>query len=250
MDSAVYEGVVTHRRRTPTKHAFKYRLFMMFLDLDALPTLFDRFWLWSVERSNVAAFMRSDHLGGNPDLKTAVLDRVESQLQIRPAGKVFLLTHLRYFGHVFNPISLYFCYDKSNKIIQAVLAEVHNTPWGEQHSYVLDLRNQPHLSLDEQEQHIETNKEFHVSPFMPMDMQYRWVISQPAKKLHIGIQSWRENKKVFAVDLSLNHAPISHRTLRNVLLRFPFMTLRIIFSIHFQALKLWLKRTPIYAHKH
>ena len=126
--SKLYIGKVVHHRHSPIEHRFSYSLFMLYLDLDELPRLFDRYWFWSVKRFNFAQFRRQDHLVGKECLKSTVLDFVETQTGNRPAGRVCVLTHLRYFGYVMNPVSFYYCFDATNQHILAIVAEVHNTP--------------------------------------------------------------------------------------------------------------------------
>ena len=136
-NSGIYEGTVRHRRFNPVLNGFQYRLFMMYLDLEELPTLIRDRWLWSVNKVNLAFFRRRDHLGDpRLPLDRSVRDLVEEQLGERPEGPIRLLTHLRYFGICFNPVSFYYCYDKDGRYVQTIVAEVHNTPWLEQHCYV------------------------------------------------------------------------------------------------------------------
>ena len=161
MHSCIYEGLVRHRRHEPVTHEFSYRLFMMYLDLDELPTLFARRWLWSASRRSWAWFNRCDYLGDpRVPLADAVRELVELETGDRPLGPIRLLTHLRYGGHVFNPISLYFCHDLWGEI-EAVVAEVSNTPWRERICYVLGradaVRRGARLSF-----HFD--KRLHVSP--------------------------------------------------------------------------------------
>lgn len=138
MRSAIYKGQVRHRRFAPAHHQFEYGLFMMYLDLDELPGLFDRYWLWSARRYAPAWFRRSDYHGdGRKPLDAAIRELVAERTQLRLAGPIRILTHLRYFGHTFNPISLYYCFDEKDTRVDAVVAEVTNTPWGERHCYVL-----------------------------------------------------------------------------------------------------------------
>ena len=140
--SCIYEGEVRHRRFAPVNHEFRNRLFLMYVDLDELPTLFRRRWLWSANRPNLAWFRRGDHLGpADQPLADSVRDLVAARTGQRPAGPIRLLTHFRYFGFAMNPISLYYCFDADEQI-ESVVAEVTNTPWGEQHCYVLDVRTQ------------------------------------------------------------------------------------------------------------
>jgi hypothetical protein len=162
------------------EHAFDYRLFMMYLDLDEAPGLFGRRWFWSVGRRTLAWLKREDHLGDPArPLADAVRDLVAERTGRRPAGPIRLLTHLRYFGYCFNPVSFYYCFDEADERVETIVAEVNNTPWGEQHLYVLPASESrgsgTHLQFLRQ-------KEFHVSPFMPMDIRYDWRFSQPDER--------------------------------------------------------------------
>ena len=138
MKSFIYEGCVEHRRHEPVDHSFRFKLFWMYLDLAELPRLFDRRWFWSCGRVNLASFLRADYLG-DPEspLDTAVRDRVESETGGRPAGPIRMLTHLRYGGHIFNPVTFYYCFDSEDRRVETVVTDITNTPWGERHCYVL-----------------------------------------------------------------------------------------------------------------
>ncbi len=138
MDSAIFAGQVRHRRIQPTGHEFVYRLFMMYLDLSELDTVFRHRWLWSTRRSALARFRRENHLGdATVPLDQAVRDLVEGETGSRPQGPVRLLTNLSYFGYCFNPVSFYYCFDAADQQLETIVAEVNNTPWGERFCYVL-----------------------------------------------------------------------------------------------------------------
>ncbi len=246
MHSCIYEGQVRHRRYTPKTHKFKYKLFYVYLDLDELDSVFEKRWFWSIKKPAIARFKRGDYLGDkNIPLKQAVLDRVEQETGKRPEGPVRLLTHLRYFGYVFNPVSFYYCYDKSDNKIETIVAEITNTPWGERHSYVLsltdDMQKNTHMKFD-------IKKEFHISPFMQMDMLYDWRFTSPTELLTVHMNNYSDNKKVFDATLSLEKKPMTARNCSRVLTLFPFMTLKVISGIYWEALRLFIKRTPFHAH--
>lgn len=244
--SALYVGEIRHRRFSPEGHAFRYPLFLMYLDLAELDRVFDGRWLWSNDRPNLAWFRRADHLGDPAgDLDAAVRDLVEQETGQPPGGPIRLLTHLRYFGHCFNPASFFYCFDPSGEHLETLVAEVHNTPWGERHCYVLDNRHAPR---SQGSQTFRSSKQFHVSPFMPMDMDYRWRTTTPAENLVVHIENWRQGKAVFDATLTLGRREASGRNLARALARFPFMTMRVVFWIHWQAFKLWRKKTPFYPH--
>jgi len=174
-----------------------------------------------------------------------VRDLVAERTGRRPTGPVRLLTHLRYFGHCFNPVSFYYCYDATGQRLETLVAEVNNTPWGEQHCYVLtDGAERGAAGL----QRFELRKEMHVSPFMPMDIDYDWRFSSPADVLSIHMQNLRNGDKLFDATLALRRTEISGPSLARVLMFYPVMTIQVVAAIHWQALRLWIKRVPFFVH--
>jgi len=245
MYSKIYVGQVNHKRYLPREHCFSYRMFMMYLDLDELPHLFDRYLFWSAKRFNLAYFNRKQHLGDtNRSLKQCVLDLVYKQEGLKLNGPVRLLTHFSYFGYGFNPASFYYCFDDAGKEVKAIVVEVNNTPWGEQYCYVLPA-NKPNTAS----RHIyELSKRFHVSPFNPMDQNYDWRFSDPGEHLSVYMKNSVDGEKIFDAVLTLRKQEINSLNLAKMLTGFPFMTIKIISAIYFEALRLWFKRTPIYDH--
>jgi DUF1365 family protein len=248
MQSRIYEGWVSHRRTAPTEHRFRYRLFMLYIDLAELPRVFDRAPFWSARRPAPAWFRRSDYLGpAAVPLDTAVRDLVATRTGRRPAGPIRLLTHLRYFGYCMNPVSFYYCFDPGGETVETIVAEITNTPWKERHQYVLAV---PGRAPDGGRtfQRFDFDKDFHVSPFLPMDMQYQWRFNEPGYRLSVHMTNLRRGERQFDASLSLVRRPWSAAALVMLLASYPLMTLRVIGAIHWQALKLWLKRTPVYDH--
>ncbi len=246
MESCLYEGLVKHRRFTPIRHAFSYRMFYLYIDLDELDTLFERRWLWSTSAPALAWFRRKDHFGPSGEsLKESVLACVEDSTGKRPQGPVRMLTHLRYFGFLFNPVSFYYCFDGHAGQPEAIVAEVSNTPWGERHLYVLPVSQNRSSGV---RMRFDHDKEFHVSPFMPMDMHYRWSFSNPEKFLTVRIDNYREAQKLFSATLALKKRELSGARCASVLARYPFLTARIIVAIYWQAMKLYFKGAPVYSH--
>ena len=244
MRSAIYTGSVRHRRLRPHAHTFHYRLFMMYLDLDEIPEVLDRRWLWSARRAAPAWFRRADYHGDPAlPLDEAVRRTVERETGSRPAGPIRLLTHLRYFGYCFNPVSFYYCYDARDTRVEAVVAEITNTPWKERHTYVLPRTPSMNGVL-----RCRFGKAFHVSPFMPMDHQYDWRFAEPGRKLGVHMENFDVHGKIFDATLSLKRREISGPALTRVLLAYPLMTVSVAWAIHWNALRIWLKGNPFHTH--
>ena len=244
--SAIYEGVVRHHRYAPQPHAFDYRMAQLYLDLDELERVFASRWLWSNGRRNLAEFRRSDYLGPTDlPLAEAVRQRVATATGQRPDGPIRLLTHLRYGGFAFNPVSFYYCFAADGVSLLAVLAEITNTPWKERHAYVLPVSE---AQARGRALHWTFAKSFHVSPFMPMDCQYDWRFTVPGDDLLVHMNVMREGQRAFDATLNLQRSPLTSASLARVLWRFPLMTMQVVGAIHWQALRLWLKRNPVHDH--
>lgn len=289
--SAIYVGDVRHRRFTPLKHEFSYPLFMLALDLDELPSLMKTKWYMGTSWFHPIRFKRSDFY--NPeqsDLKQAVINRVQQEFaqqgyESPVIDRVVLITHLRYFNFTFNPVSFYYCFDNANKLI-AIQAEITNTPWKERHSYVLPVaaatlqtvlgqshnnglkvqsQNQPYSPVhyhciqnnpEKPKHEFCFSKQFHVSPFNPMNMNYRWVFSNLDETLLVHMDNTMEGKDInnekntikhFDATLVMNRKNIQQQ-LAKTLIRYPLMTVTVVVGIYWQAMKLYVKRAPFYSH--
>ncbi len=250
MISCLYEGSVRHRRMDSVSDEFHYPLFMAYLDLDELPELFDGRLLWSARRPAVAWFRRADHLG-DPQLplREAVRELVLERTGIAVDGPIRLLTHLRYLGHCFNPVSFYYCYDATGKRVCAVVAYVTNTPWGESHAYVMPVaRGAGRPGVGVMRGRFE--KRLHVSPLMGMDHVYDWRLSEPSERLSVHIESTRPpgGERVFDATLSLERCELTARESRRVLARYPLLTLRLTARIYAHALRLKLRGASYHPH--
>ena len=237
--SALYEGWVTHRRHRPVQHEFRYRLFLPLLDLAELPEVLDPFPLWSARRPAPAWLRRADFLG-DPDepIDAAARRLVAERLGRRPTGPVRLLAQPRYLGVGFNPVSFLFCLDAGGAL-DAVVAEVTNTPWGERHAYVLDARDEPRG---------EVEKRMHVSPFMGMDQRYAWWTTPPGEGLRLGFRNLEGGEVVFEAALALRRRELTRGLMARVLATYPPLTIATLARIYLQALVLRRKGAPWYAH--
>ncbi|MHC5064652.1 MAG: DUF1365 domain-containing protein [Planctomycetota bacterium] len=241
MKSAIYRGRVEHARHAPMSHRFGYRLYMLYIDLAELDDLFDKRWLWSRERANFASFYRADYLGDpKQPLREAVLDEVERALGRRPTGAVRMLTQPRCFGLSFNPVSFYYCFDEADQV-EAVLAEITNTPWNERHRYVVGRDDKKVLAS-------RFGKDFHISPFMPMNQEHDWLFAPPGEELTVRMHNLERGDRVFDANLQMERLPWTGKELAKTLVLHPFISLKVLFGIYFQALRLKLKGAPYFAH--
>jgi DUF1365 family protein len=217
---------------------------MVYLDLAEIDSAFRGRWFWGTHRGALVRFRRQDYLGPRDiPLDVAVRDCVERETGTRPAGPIRLLTHLAFFGYCFNPVSFYYCFDRSGERIEVVVAEITNTPWGERHAYVLRASEAPGRAV-----RARFAKAFHVSPFMPMKLRYDWRFGTPSRGLFAHMDVADDTRKTFDATLALTRREIDGWSFARALARYPAMTARVVLAIYWQALRLWLKGTPFHPH--
>ena len=245
MNSCLYECVVMHHRLAPKRHRFVYRLFMFYLDIDELDAVAKSMGLVSHNRFNVFSYRDADHLSlGEKSTKENISLYLRSK-GIDPTGmKIYLLTHLRTFGYIFNPVSFYFCFDADGPPV-CVVPEVGNT-FGEMKPFFLGKEQ-----LDGNTFRHDQSKLFYVSPFVDLDATFEFRLTVPGERLDIRIDDLQAGKKFLLSSLVGERKRMSNAALIWYSIRFPFITLRVIGLIHWNAFLLWLKRIPYHSkHQH
>ncbi len=247
--SAVYSGTVRHRRFQPKPHRFIYRVFYLALDLDELPETLDGSLIFSARRAAPARFRRADYLGDPAvPLREAVRRACAEGGAPEPAGPITLLTMLRTWGFLFNPVSFYYCWDRASEKVETIVAEITNTPWGERRALVLPAARAGRDSGDGSRLRFTFPKDFHVSPFLPMEVQYDWIFTTPGRSLVVQMEDRREGELLFDATMTLTREELTPATLRRAFLRNPLMPQKATAAIYLHALLLWLRRTPIFTH--
>ena len=244
MKSAIYTGTLSHMRLSPKKHQFTYKVFMVYAHLDEVEAICKKSIFWSHQRRYwFSSFCRSDFHGSvNISVKQAITNTLVDEVGRANTGDIFVLANWRYFGFGMNPLTTYYCFDKGAANPSFIVAEVTNTPWGERKAYVLTCD----ASFEEQCNKFE--KKLHVSPFNPMNMEYRWRSKTPGKDLMIHLENYLKEEKVFSATLALNYQEITSKNLRGILIAYPVMTVKAGIAIYWQACRLWLKKIPIFNH--
>ena len=252
MNSCLYRAEVMHHRFEPKQHRFHYNIFMFYLDLDELDSIVEKFSLISRNRFNYFSFRDSEHLQlpkDGPDktksTKEHITNYIRQQGISEDIGRIMLLTNLNTMGYQFNPVSFYFCFDTESKPICCV-AEISNT-YREMKLFILGKE-----MFDRNKFHLNTKKYFYVSPFTDMDTNFDFNIEIPGEKMNIKIDDYKDNRKFFISTLTGTRKELTKARLMWYALRFPLITLQVIGLIHWNALKLWLRKLEYHkkdAHK-
>jgi len=239
---AIYVGSLRHRRFSPVRHDFTYPIFMVCLDIDRITEMMSVSPFTGYNRWNWASFYDEDHFG-TPGLsirERLAQDACAHQTTI-PDGKIFLLTHLRYFGYNFTPVSFFYCYN-STGTLETIVAEVNNT-FGETHNYWLYSGESIGSSVQ-----YSFAKQFHVSPFLELDQRYEWTFAFSGAALIVQTNSYEGDGRIFDATLNLEPLDWNRKNLHAMLLKYPWMTLKVIAAIHWQAVRLWGKKVPVVHH--
>lgn len=244
MESGIYAGTLRHRRFRPVGREFTYPLFMVFLDIDRLPELMKVSPVAAYNRWNWVSYHERDHFGDPAKtLRERLFRNGQQKGVVLPGGRVFLLTHLRYLGYNFNPVSFFYCHDREGSL-RMIMAEVNNT-FGETENYWLTPEIERPAGNNKR---YRFSKIFHVSPFLKLGHRYDWTFTPPGEKLITESVSYEDGQQIFDSTLKLERREWSKRELHRVLIRFPWMTAKVIAAIHWQALRLLLKRVPMVRH--
>lgn len=234
MTSSIYNGAVIHKRFKPKKHFFKYNVFSLLIDLSELEDLDKRVKFFSFNRFNLVSFYEKDH--GHRD-GSSLVEWIKKNLNENDINskdiRIKLLCYPRIFGYVFNPLSVFFIYDSTEKLI-SILYEVKNT-FGEQHTYIFKVKDDANLF-----QH-NCSKKFHVSPFIEMNCNYFFRILKPGEKISVIIDQYQTDEKILYASQDGKRVDFTSKELLKSYLKHPLMTFKIISAIHYEAFKLWTK---------
>ena len=245
MNSALYQCRIFHKRLRPVERQFAYSVFMMSLDLDELESnaLSEKHWLFSQNKWNIYTIHNSDYLTeGDHSIKQKLLSYLaEQDINLSKIERITLQTFPRIFGYQFNPVSFYYIYDSSDKMI-AVVAEVGNT-YLEKKLFFIDRSHKPGWLR------LRTNKDFYVSPFSQVDDHFDFQIGPMSEKWSININDENDEGLVLVSTIRGERKPISSLRLSWYIVRYPLLTLRVIFLIHWHALIMWIKKLPIASKK-
>ncbi len=238
--SALYVGGVRHRRHRPRRHAFRNRTYHALIDVDELPRLSRELRGFGYNRPALFGFRDTDHLGPlDVPVRQKLAVWFAGKGRRLPDGPVRVLANLRVAGHVFDPVSWWFCHDRDGRL-QAIVAEVHNT-FGDAHCYLLDLETTGRPGVVR----AAADKRLHVSPFLPVEgLRYRFTVAWRDDRLTVHVDVDDDRGRIFDATQSGRRVPLSAATLARVAVTHPLLPLHTVAMIHWQALRLWAKGMP------
>ncbi|MFK8012126.1 MAG: DUF1365 domain-containing protein [Marinicellaceae bacterium] len=243
MKTSICSGSVIHNRITPKAHRFQYKMSWCLFDLDRLEETFKKTRFWSFNSFNIVSIRNNDYINAeNISIKSKVIKYLKEQKNYNFNGQVFLFTHPRYLGFGFNSVNFYFCYEGDNLVF--ILSEINNTPWKQKHVYIHAI-NQEKTDHSESYQ-FEFNKEFHISPFADMDINYSWIFNVTPEKLIVKMNLSKQNNLIMKVNLNTRIEPVIEKDLVKWTFKKPYQALKMSVGIYWQAFKLWAKKLPVY----
>ncbi len=243
-DLAIYRGTLKHHRTHPIAHRFEYKVFQIWLNINKLYLVDQISRFWSVNRFNLVRFNRQNFMPSPLPIFEEVKQKIQHHSGKTFDGDVYLLANLSYWGHGYNPASFYACYESGS--LTYFICEIHNTPWGERFSYVHDLNQD---ASDTEGVHVaQFEKRFHVSPFMPMNLEYEWQYRLEADRVLISMNLIEQGKQIFNSTLSLKGKALSRKEASLLPFKYPFMCIKVLFGIYWQAIRLWLKGVRFHRH--
>lgn len=248
MKACFCSGSVVHHRLSPIPHRFKYHMSWCLFDLDSLDELFAQSKFWSINKFNIVTLKNRDYINTSEDsIKQKAMALIQKRTQNEFKGKIFLFTHPRYLGFGFNSVNFYFCYEKNNLIY--IISEINNTPWKQKHLYFHNIQDS-HLNtnMHKADYVFEFQKDFHISPFVDMNIDYIWKFNVNLEKLSVAMKLKHETKTLMHVNLQTKLQPILKTNQISWTIRQPFQALKMFIGIYWQALKLWYKRVPFFSH--